>query len=59
MNTMMQGAGMISGSAMWIFWLVVSVLMFFFIRACIRHSTMTPQKPAQRAPKPTRTRRHS
>lgn len=32
-----------SGNAMWIFWLVVSTFMFFFVRACIRHSMLAAQ----------------
>lgn len=45
MNTITQGAGMIdSNVAMWIFWVVVSALMFFVIRACIRHSTLASRK---------------
>lgn len=48
MNTMMQSTSMLgAGVAMWIFWVVVAALLFFFVRACIHHSTAGGERTEQ------------
>lgn len=45
MDALIIGINMISNTAMmWLFWLVVSVLLFFLVRACIRHTASVHQQ---------------